>query len=80
MSSCTTCGRGAAIWPSPFGGALCEPCARMEISRLLNELEPEAWRKIRRRIEDQLRKSKADLRWVAKEMVLRERIKYHDVI
>jgi hypothetical protein len=52
----------------------------MEISGLLHELEPEAWRKLRRRIEDRLRKSQGDLRWVAQEMILRERIKYHDVI
>lgn len=47
------------------GGLLCEQCARREISGLLNDMDPEELKKLRRQIEDRLRKSPQAVREIA---------------
>ena len=47
------------------GEPLCADCARREISGLLNDMDPEELKKLRRQIEDRIRKSPQAVREIA---------------
>ena len=80
MPLCRDC-EGEAIWTSPFDGQeLCGACARREIVSLLSELNQDETKILRRRAEDFLRKNPAGFMELAVRLVLKNQIKYIDLI
>lgn len=66
MNCCPYCDRwGLSQYRGNDGERLCEQCARREIIGLMSDMEPEELKKLRRQIEDRLRKSPRAVREVA---------------
>ena len=82
--ACTHCG-GDLAPGSPRQGFegdddLCPACNRAELAELLRDCDPDELKTLRRRIEDLLRKSPADLLHVAADLAAAGRIRIDDLI
>jgi hypothetical protein len=79
MPHCEIC-TSLPVWRSPAGEFLCTDCARREIIGLLSDMDEEEINHLRRRAEDVLRKNPSILRETIIEMILKNQIKYTDLI
>jgi len=79
--SCRDCGGGPCHFRSPFDNLpLCSECARREILGILEGLDLKEMAKLRRRVEDHLRKSPADLIAIICRLAAKGSIEITDII
>jgi len=80
--NCYHCNIEGAEYEAPITGEpLCIDCLETLLRQeYLREMEPEDWRVLRRRIEDDLRKRPGDLLRVAAYMCAREMVQFEDLI
>jgi hypothetical protein len=77
--SCDICGN-LSFWHSPTGHELCGDCARREIISLLSDMDEEEINLLRRRMEDVLRKNPSILKETIIDLIIKDQIKYTDLI
>lgn len=80
--NCQICGETVGIaYLSPIDdGPRCQGCARIEMSGLLEGLDADVLRQLRRRAEDALRKNPAVLLRVAIDLAVSDSIRWRDLI
>lgn len=82
-TSCDHCG-SSTMFPggrvSRFGENLCDECNRAELRTLIQDLDPDEIKTIRRRVEDLIRKSPAALIEIAALLSSRGEIRIDDLI
>ncbi|MFP4573070.1 MAG: hypothetical protein ACLFNW_08880 [Desulfobacterales bacterium] len=79
---CNSCGKIGVLEYTPFSGArlLCADCARKDVLENLAALDIESQKRLRRRIEDKIRKSPADFFDVAVMFILKGKVTCDDLM
>lgn len=78
---CYSCGETACEYVSPLDGEpRCSDCARDQIRILLARVKPEDSAKLRRRIEDAIRKNPQLLQKTAVDLIVQRQISWDDLV
>lgn len=79
--TCRDCGGEPTVYVSPLDACpLCPECAEREIIGLLEGIDQEDLTKIRRRVEDCIRKNPQALMWAATRLAARGQVKIIDLL